>query len=130
MQDFVIPFRCIDDSIKGTAFERWQELVKQAVSALGRDIGKVPKYKSYFEETGFEDIVEKQLVWPIGSWAKDKQMKMLGAWAKEDVLSGMHGWAVAALTRGLGMSLQEVEILLMEVRNDINSNRLHAYIPM
>jgi hypothetical protein len=130
MQDVVIPFRCIDDSMKGTAFERWLGLVKEAAHALGRDFGKVPNYKSYFEQVGFVDVVEKQLAWPIGMWARDSRMKTLGAWTKEDVLSGLHGWSAAVLTRGLGMSSQEVEILLMEVRNDINSNWLHAYIPM
>lgn len=28
---------------------------------------KVPNYKSYFEQDGFVDVVEKQLTWPIGS---------------------------------------------------------------
>lgn len=57
-------------------------------------------------------------------------MKMLGRRSREDVRSGLHGWSAAVLTRGLGMSSQEVEILLMEVKNDINSNWLHAYIPI
>jgi len=130
MHDAAIPFRSIDGSIKDTAFERWQRLVKEAADVLGRDFGKVPKYKSYFEQVGFVDIVEKQFAWPIGSWAKDPRMKKLGAWVKEDVLSGLHGWSAAVLTRGLGMSSQEVEALLTEVRSDINSNLMHVYIPM
>jgi hypothetical protein len=28
------------------------------------------------------------------------------------------------------MTLAEVKLLLMEVRNDINSSALHAYVPM
>jgi len=39
MQDVAIPFRRIDDSMKGTAFERWLGLVKEAANALGRDFG-------------------------------------------------------------------------------------------
>ncbi|KAH8782400.1 hypothetical protein F5882DRAFT_428866 [Hyaloscypha sp. PMI_1271] len=101
MQDVAIPFRRIDDSMKGTAFERWLGLW-------------------YFEEVGFVDIVEKQLTNSI----------MLGAWTKKDVLSGLHRWSAAVLTRGLPMSPQEVEILLVEVKIDINSNWLHAYLPM
>ena len=57
-------------------------------------------------------------------------MEMLGAWTKKDVLSGLHRWSAAVLTRGLPMSPQEVEILLVEVKIDINSNWLHAYLPM
>ncbi|PMD46467.1 S-adenosyl-L-methionine-dependent methyltransferase [Hyaloscypha variabilis F] len=59
MQDAAIPFRSIDESIKGTAFERWQHLIKEGTHALGRDFEKVPRYNSYFERVGFVDIVEK-----------------------------------------------------------------------
>jgi hypothetical protein len=120
----------IDESIKGTAFERWQHFIKEGTHALGRDFEKVPRSNSYFERVGFVDIVEKQFSWPIGSWANYPRMKMIGAWVKEDVLSDLHGKSAAVLTRGLGMSSEEVEILLTEVRSDINSNWLHAYIPM
>jgi hypothetical protein len=37
---------------------------------------------------------------------------------------------MAVFTKGLGMSAAEVELLLTEVRNDINSGDLHIYIPM
>jgi hypothetical protein len=99
-------------------------------TALGRDFGRVPQYKQYLQEIGFVDVVEKQLAWPIGTWARTRWMKMLGAWCKENVLSGLQGWTMAVLTRGLGMTSAEVELLLMEVRNDINSSALHAYVPM
>ena len=114
----------------GTAFERWIDLIKKGCMALGRDFGRVPQYKQYLQEIGFVDVVEKQLAWPIGTWARTRRMKMLGAWCKENVLSGLQGWTMAVLTRGLGMTLAEVELLLMEVRNDINSSALHAYVPM
>ena len=130
VQDIVIPSRCIDDSMPGTAFERWIDLIKKGCIALGRDFGRVPQYKQYLQEIGFVDVVEKQLAWPIGTWARTRRMKMLGAWCKENVLSGLQGWTMAVLTRGLGMTLAEVELLLMEVRNDINSSALHAYVPM
>lgn len=55
---------------------------------------------------------------------------MLRAWCKEDVLEGMQGWSMAVLTRGLGMSKEGAELLLMEVRKDIDSKKLHVYVPM
>jgi hypothetical protein len=66
-------------------------LVKEAPNALGRDFGKVPNYKWHFEEVEFVDIVEKQLTWPIGRWARDPRMKMLGARTKKDVPLGCMG---------------------------------------
>jgi hypothetical protein len=76
------------------------------------------------------DVVEKHYAWPIGSWPKGERMKTLGAWAKEDYLTGLQGLSMAVMTRGLGMTSQEVELLLMEVRENVNSRRLHAFIPM
>jgi hypothetical protein len=34
------------------------------------------------------------------------------------------------LTRGLGMSVEDIELLLVGVRDDIRSNRVHIYVPM
>jgi hypothetical protein len=129
-QDYAFPFRTVDDSVKGTAFERWIKSILTATHRLGLDWKRVPLYRSYLEECAFVDVREQLLAWQIGSWAKDEKMKMLGAWCKEDVLEGMQGWSMAVLTRGLGMSKEEVELLLMEVRNDINSKKLHVYVPM
>jgi hypothetical protein len=130
LQDYAFPFRAVDDSMKGTAFERWVDDILAATHALGRDWKRVPLYKSCLEECGFVDVQEQLLAWPVGSWPKDEKMKTLGAWCKADVLDGMQGWSMAVLTRGLGMSKEEVELLLMEVRNVINSKKLHVYVPM
>ncbi|RDW77001.1 hypothetical protein BP6252_05054 [Coleophoma cylindrospora] len=130
LQDAAFPFRCIDNSMAGTKMEQWCSLVRTAASALGRDFAVVPKYKTYLEEAGFVDIVEKQMAWPIGSWAKGEKMKAIGAWCKEDVLLGLPAWSMAALTRGLGMEASEVEKLLNEVRSELREGGLHCYVPM
>ena len=57
-------------------------------------------------------------------------MKTVGEWCKEDFLAGMQGWTMMVLTRGMGMTSQEVEDLLAEVKNEINSKKLHIYMPM
>jgi SAM-dependent methyltransferase len=130
MQDFAFPFRCVDDTMKGTKFERWLESIQAGCRKLGKDLGRAPIYDQYMRDIGFVDVQQKLVAWPIGSWPKDDRMKMLGAWCKEDVLSGLQGWSMAILTRGLGMTSEEVEILLMETRQAINSKKLHCYIPM
>jgi hypothetical protein len=130
MQDYEFPFRCVDDSIKGTSFERWVKAVLEGCDRLGMDWKRVPLYSSYMKECGFVDVHEERLAWPIGSWAKNEKMKTIGTWSKENVLEGMQGWSVAVLTRGLGMSIEEVELMLMEARNSINSRKLHVYVPM
>lgn len=116
--------------MKGTTLERWVDLILKGSNALGKDWTRVSKYKQYLEEAGFEDVVEKRYEWPVGTWAKGQRMKMLGMWYREDLLSGLQGLTLAVLTRGLGMSIEEIEVLLIGVRDDIKSNRIHIYIPV
>jgi hypothetical protein len=116
--------------MKGTTLERWVDLILKGSSALGKDWTRVSKYKRYLEEAGFEDVVEKRYEWPVGTWAKGQRMKMLGMWYREDLLSGLQGLTLAVLNRGLGMSIEEIELLLIGVRDDIKSNKIHIYIPV
>ena len=87
-------------------------------------------YKKYLEEAGFEDVVEKRYEWPVGTWARGKRAKTLGLWYREDLLSGLQGFTIAVFTRALGMDVADVELLLVKVREEIKSNRIHIYIPV
>ena len=102
----------------------------QGSKALGKDWTRVSKYKTYLEGAGFEDVVEKRYEWPLGTWARGQRMKMLGAWYREDLLTGLQGMTLAVFTRGLGMPVEEIEQLLVSVREDIMSNRIHIYTPV
>ncbi len=79
------------------------------------------------EEIGFVDVVERQTECPIGTWAAGNKMKTLGAWSREDLLGGLQGISMAVMTRGLGMTTEEVDLHLANVREEIKSNRVHAY---
>jgi hypothetical protein len=37
---------------------------------------------------------------------------------------------MAVMTRGLGMSPEQVEMLLVEVRKEIQERKIHAFMPM
>jgi hypothetical protein len=130
LQEFVVPFVSIDDSIKGTSLEMWGDLIIKGSRALGKDWGRAPKYKAYMKEAGFEDVVEYRYQWPVGTWARGQRMKLLGMWCREDYLSALQAVTLAVLTRGLGMSVEDIELLLVGVRDDIRSNRVHIYVPM
>lgn len=97
---------------------------------LGKDWTRVKRYREMMVEAGFEDVVERKYEWPVGTWARGERMKMLGLWYREDLLAGLQGFTVAVLTRALGMGREEVEVLLVGVREDIRSNKIHIYIPV
>jgi hypothetical protein len=56
-------------------------------------------------------------------------MRQVGAWAKEDLLTRLQGLSMAIFSRGLGMSVEEIEMFLVDVRKDINSRNMHCYAP-
>lgn len=130
LQDCIHDFRCVDDTMEGSEFEKWSKLLRKATLQLGKDWTRASEYKSYLEQVGYEDVVEYKFEWPVGTWARGKRMKILGQWCREDLLSALEGISLAVLTRGLGMTKEQVDKLLVGVRDEIKSNKLHIYLPL
>lgn len=45
-------------------------------------------------------------------------------------LEGLPAVSMAILTRANGMSREEVEVGMVDVRKDIRDKRIHAYVPV
>jgi hypothetical protein len=56
--------------------------------------------------------------------------KNLGMWCNADLNEGLQGFSMLVLTKAMGMTKEEVEMLLVDVRNDLNDRNIHAYMPM
>ena len=133
LQDVSLPLQGADMKFEGTALQRWASMIMDASRILGKEWDRVPRYKEYLEEIGFVDVVERKFHWPIGPWAKGKQNKNLGVWARANLLQSLGGLSMAVLTKGMGMTAGEIEVLLVDVRDDINKDgaeSLHAYAPL
>lgn len=129
-QDGFFPVMCPDNTLAGSKLEEWDRKLGEGVRAMGKDWHQAQKYKSYMEEAGFVDVVEVKFAWPVGPWAKDPKLKTLGVWARENFLSVLQGLSMAVMTRGLGMTAQEVEVFLTEVRAEIKERKVHFYAPI
>lgn len=130
MQDTDFPLQSIDDSLtQDSALYRWGKMISEATTSIGHDL-VATKYKSFMLEAGFVDVVEVQYIWPQNTWPKDPRLKELGRWNLVNSLDGLEGYSLALLTRVLGMSNDEVQLLLMDVRKDMKKRSIHAYWPM
>jgi hypothetical protein len=130
LQDGFLPVMSPDETLSGSKMEEWAYKIAEGARALGKDWHRVEKYKEYMKEAGYVDIVETKFAWPVGTWAKDPKLKTLGIWARENFLSVLQGLSMAVMTRGLGMTPQEVEIFLAEVRAEVKTRKVHCYAPM
>jgi hypothetical protein len=97
---------------------------------LGRDWHCTPKYKQCFIDAGFEDVVETRFPGPIGTWPKDKGEKLIGLYWTANMLDGINAMSNVVLRRGLQVSSEEMELLLVDVRRDLKNRKIHSYWPM
>jgi len=57
-------------------------------------------------------------------------MEQTGAWHAENFTTGLSGLSMAAFTRGLGWTAEELEVFLVDVRKSMKDTKIHGYYPM
>lgn len=67
--------------------------------------------------------------WLINTWLLQDESKERGLYYRTNLLDGLNAISIRLLME-CGMSTQEVEVLLVGVRKDIQNREIHAYIPM
>lgn len=126
-QDYYAEIQCVDNTMKGTALETWNRLYIEGGKKLGRDMLAPRRYRSMMEAAGFVNVTEERLVIPGNAWPRGKDQKKLGLWQMTNFLDGIHAVTMTIFTKGLGMAREEVELLLVDVRNDIKNLGVHFY---
>lgn len=126
-QDMSFPFRHMGPVPEDTTVVHWTELICEAAVKINRPWSNVERYKQYFEEVGFENIVERRFYWPVGPWAKGDYYKSLAAYFLEDIKKGMEPISMKLLPI-LGWSKEEIQVLLAKVRQDLAKPNIHAYL--
>jgi SAM-dependent methyltransferase len=129
-QDAYMPIRSDDGTLDGTRFEQWTGKFADAMAKIGRDATAPDRYDQCAREVGFVNVARVDYRWPQNPWPKDPLLKELGTWHMINTLDGLHGFSVRPFTAILGMSLEEVELFLVEVKKDIMNRRIHSYWPM
>lgn len=130
MQDTVIPFRCDDNSIRGTAYEKWNLMVRNGGLKLGRDSTAATHYKEWMQALGFRNVVEVVYKWPQNPWPKDQKLREVGQWNLINLFEGIEGISARLLESIYGMKEEEVAHFLEEVKRDAKNPKIHAYWPM
>lgn len=131
LQDFNWPYESDDGTLlESHALQRWCRLLQEAAEKLGRPLIDPSKYAGKLMQLGFEDVHQRIDKWPVNPWPKDRRHKELGLWTHENILRGIEAFSLALLTRGLGWSRAEVDILLVDLRKCLKDRSIHAYVSM
>lgn len=132
LQDITLRFACDDDSINGSALEKWMNQIMEAAGKLGRNWDIVQQYKEMLGKAGFVGICEKKFCWPVGQWPAEKKLKKLGALVQMSLIDrrGIHAFSAKVLTEGMGMALPDMESFVKQVEQEIEAYTVHALIPV
>jgi hypothetical protein len=107
-------------------------LFTEAGRRTGKEVDVIDHQFTWMKEAGFEDVKEHRFKmpdnpWPSAATREGKKLKQIGKWRQMEIETGIEGWSIAMFTRVLGMSYEEVQLYLAEVRRDWRDKRVHAY---
>ncbi|PGH33481.1 hypothetical protein GX50_03716 [[Emmonsia] crescens] len=128
LQDFEVWEYSDDGTLdKATNSLLWRDKVLEASQKFGKDMKVVHKYPDMMKEAGFVDIVDDVYKVPLSPWPKDKRLKEIARYEQLVMLESVEAYTLALLTRVLGWSHEEVQVLIASVKNELKDLSIHAY---
>lgn len=110
---------------------KWIKLfIDAANKKLNREPCPGPKLNGWVTDAGFTNIVHRKFRLPLGPWPKDPHMKDIGMCNVAQVLEGLEAFSLKLFCGVLGMSTEEVHVMLAGVRNELHSRKYHAQLDL
>ncbi|KIW31220.1 uncharacterized protein PV07_02886 [Cladophialophora immunda] len=110
-----------------SAIATWQKLIDDGSVALSRRLNYASRFKAHLEEAGFVDVRTQVIKTPIGTWPKDAKLRQIGLYLQAQMNEAVEAVTLGYLTRALGWSEAEVQIMLKNVRKEFNDRHRHLY---
>ncbi|KAK3389791.1 S-adenosyl-L-methionine-dependent methyltransferase [Podospora didyma] len=104
---------------------RFYRLCADAMARFGMQIDKGTKVGEYLSHTGFTNITCVKRKVPIGTWAKEKALRLVGLYVREATMQSLPSMGKAFA--GLGMSEVEREVWAAKVRAAVKDTSVHRY---
>ncbi|KIL92120.1 hypothetical protein FAVG1_04527 [Fusarium avenaceum] len=135
VQEFHHTAVCDDSSCDGPyAWRDFTSYLREGMAALGSDIDGITNVERELYEAGFENITTKNYKCPVGPWAKKPRLQECGHVMRDIVMWGLVGLSRRPFRDGLGWTLIQIEMFLVEVRKALMEQvnglpKYHTYFP-
>jgi hypothetical protein len=117
-----------DDTLKDDSpYMQYLTWLNEASVESGRKLNVAPELKQWMIDAGFEDVVEKVYMTPLGPWPKDRKLKEIGKWQYILAPDSVEAYGLRLYTQVLGWSSDEAKIHHALVKQQIRDKSLHAY---
>ncbi|KAF3020085.1 hypothetical protein E8E14_003003 [Neopestalotiopsis sp. 37M] len=119
-----------DNTHRGTGLHIWGHLAQAGAAAKGRDFEAARKFKDYFAEAGFVDVVETRCK-TIGSpWSTTEPERSLGRCMLDssyEVVKNVSGRLLGE--GGLGLPQDVIQPIVGQALKDVKDPNVHFYWP-
>ncbi|KAI3573792.1 S-adenosyl-L-methionine-dependent methyltransferase [Fusarium oxysporum f. sp. albedinis] len=107
----------------------WSNDLIVASEKLGRPAILAATLKEVFERVGFVDVQQRIFKMPINGWARDSRLREIGYLWGANVLEGLAGFSYQLFNKAFERTSAQIEVSLINVRQDITNPRIHWYMP-
>jgi hypothetical protein len=117
-----------DNSLPLTSsYHLFQVSLEEAATKFGRRMNVGPTHASALKAAGFVDVVEDVRKVPLSPWPKDPKQKELGRYMQVQMLDAVESYGLAPLTRVLGWSMEQTQVVIAGARADLRNRSYHMY---
>ena len=127
-QEFDLAPKSDDGSIsRGNSMAKYWEWVAEGLAKHGVT-STAPQLKEMMEEAGFVNVEQRVFKTPIGTWAKNQNLKEVGEYWQAALRLGAKSVALAPLIWGSGWTEDEVDVLCAKTKTAYTDKSTHAYM--
>ncbi|KAL2883730.1 hypothetical protein SGCOL_000877 [Colletotrichum sp. CLE4] len=129
LQELRWRFAC-DDGTMGPDYAptKMTNLIEEGLGKFSFELYASETNPERLKAGGFETQVHDVRKVPLGRWPRDDNLKTIGTYSQAVLFDGLQAITMGPLTRGLGWTPEEVEVLLMQVRKDLRNVAFHTYV--
>lgn len=110
----------------GDPLDQWCTEIIEGVKSIGVEPEPGPKLQGWIEDAGFVKVNHALLPIPTGTWPKDRRLKEIGAIDMVQFLDGLESMSVRTLTGLRGYTMEEVTVLMANLRKELRNPRLQV----
>lgn len=125
-QDFDVDYYSQDGTLSTEhALRRWLTTGHGAASTTGRTLKPGARLEEWMRAAGFVNVQAIKTPLPLGPWPKDKRQKRIGLLNWAQLWEGLEGMSLRLFIEVLGYTEAELQLLLVEVRKNLQDPSIH-----
>ncbi|KAI9826952.1 MAG: hypothetical protein M1826_006528 [Phylliscum demangeonii] len=124
----IIPFSRDNTLPRPSKLVEFFQLLNLCGHRMGFNVNVALNLRQLALDAGYENVTEEILEIPSTGWPKDRRLKEAGVFHVATLREGLQAIAMAPLTRVLGWTSQEVEILVASVRAELDDRSIHSSV--